>query len=169
VGATKGFTVAVWVGNFTGRPMEGVSGITGAGPLLYRAILAAASRRPPGVLLAPEDAGLLPVRICRLSGMRAARGCESLVEWFIPGTAGKGRRLGVRRPPRLPAEYAEWASGKGGRWASAAGAGEDRFRIVAPRGGDHRAPAGPRARPPIIRAGAPTQEAGEVRMVVGAD
>jgi penicillin-binding protein 1C len=138
VGVTKGFTVAVWVGNFTGRPMEGVSGITGAGPLLYRSMLAAASRRPPGVLPAPEDAGLLPVRVCRLSGMRAAGGCESLVEWFIPGTEPakdddweRGGRLS------LPAEYAEWASGQGGRWASAAGAGEDRFRIVTPRGGDH--------------------------------
>jgi membrane carboxypeptidase/penicillin-binding protein PbpC len=70
--------------------------------------------------------------------MRAAGGCESLVEWFIPGTEPskdddweRGGRLS------LPAEYAEWASGQGGRWASAAGAGEDRFRIVTPRGGDH--------------------------------
>jgi penicillin-binding protein 1C len=138
VGVTKGFTVAVWVGNFTGRPMEGVSGITGAGPLLYRSMLAAASRRPPGALPAPEEAGLLPVRVCRLSGMRAAGGCESLVEWFIPGTEPakeddweRGGRLA------LPAEYAEWAAGQGGRWAAAAGAGEDRFRIVTPRGGDH--------------------------------
>jgi penicillin-binding protein 1C len=138
VGVTKGFTVAVWVGNFTGRPMEGVSGITGAGPLLYRSMLAAASRRPPGALPAPEDAGLQPVRVCRLSGMRAAGGCESLVEWFIPGTEPSKNddwELGGRLS--LPAEYAEWAAGQGGRWASAAGAGEERFRIVTPRGGDH--------------------------------
>lgn len=148
VGVTKGFTVAVWVGNFTGRPMEGVSGITGAGPLLRRSMLAAASRRPPGALPEPQDAGLLPVRVCRLSGLRAAGGCESLVEWFIPGTEPakdddweRGGRLS------LPAEYAEWAAGQGGRWASAAGASEDRFRIVTPRPGDrYSVPLGVEAR-----------------------
>ncbi len=147
VGVTKGFTVAVWVGNFTGRPMEGVSGITGAGPLLYRSMLAAASRRPPGALPAPEDAGLRPVRVCRLSGLRAIGGCESLVEWFIPGTEPadddweRGGRLS------LPAEYAEWAAGQGGRWAAASGAGEERFRIVTPRRGDrYSVPLGVEAR-----------------------
>ena len=30
VGTTRNFTVAVWAGNFTGRPMQGVSGVTGA-------------------------------------------------------------------------------------------------------------------------------------------
>ena len=39
VGATGRFTVAVWVGNFSGRPMDGVSGVSGAGPLLHRAVL----------------------------------------------------------------------------------------------------------------------------------
>jgi len=149
VGVTRGFTVAVWVGDFTGRPMEGVSGITGAGPLLRRSILATATRRAPGVLPAPEDEGLVPVRVCRLSGMRAAGGCESLVEWFIPGTEPsraddweRGGRLS------LPAEYAEWAAGEGGRWAAAAASQtEDRFRIVTPRTGDrYSVPVGVEAR-----------------------
>ena len=42
VGAAGRFTVAVWVGNFSGRPMDGVSGVSGAGPLLHRAMLAVA-------------------------------------------------------------------------------------------------------------------------------
>ncbi len=46
VAVTGGFTVAVWVGNFSGRPMEGVSGVTGAGPLLHRAVLVTASALP---------------------------------------------------------------------------------------------------------------------------
>jgi membrane peptidoglycan carboxypeptidase len=50
-------TVAVWVGNFDGSPMEGVSGVTGAGPLFHAAMLAAqalypgASRAPLRALL----------------------------------------------------------------------------------------------------------------------
>jgi penicillin-binding protein 1C len=136
VGVTRGFTVAVWVGNFSGRPMEGVSGITGAGPLLYRSMLAAASRRPPGALPAPEDAGLVPVRVCRLSGLRATTGCESLVEWFLPGTEPGPDHWERAGRLTLPSEYAEWATSQGGRWAAAAGAGEERFRIVSPRDGD---------------------------------
>jgi penicillin-binding protein 1C len=138
VGVTRGFTVAVWVGNFTGRPMEGVSGVTGAGPLLYRAMLATASRRPPGALPTPEEAGLVPVRVCRLSGLRATPGCASTVEWFLPGTEPsrvddweRGGRVA------LPEEYAEWAAGERRRWSEAASlAGAERFHILAPRDGD---------------------------------
>ena len=35
VGFTPEFTVAVWVGNFNGSPMQSVSGITGAAPILH--------------------------------------------------------------------------------------------------------------------------------------
>lgn len=135
VGVTRGFTVAVWVGDFTGRPMEGVSGITGAGPLLYRAVLAVASRRAPGALPTPEEAGLVPVRVCRLSGLRATPECPSLVEWFIPGTVPAQVDHWERGRVALPDEYAEWASAQGGRFAAQNGGGE-RFRIVSPRNGD---------------------------------
>ncbi|HET6763149.1 MAG TPA: penicillin-binding protein 1C [Longimicrobiaceae bacterium] len=149
VGVTQGFTIAVWVGNFSGQPMDGVSGVSGAGPLLYRSMLAVASRRAPGTLPAPEEAGLQPVRVCRLSGLRATTACESTVEWFVPGTAPSRvddweRGDGLT----LPAEYAEWASAEGGRWAAAVARGhDDRFRIVAPRDGDRYAvPVGVEAR-----------------------
>jgi penicillin-binding protein 1C len=148
VGVTQGFTVAVWVGDFSGRPMEGVSGITGAGPLLYRSVLAVASRRAPGALPTPEEAGLVPVRVCRLSGLRATPECPSLVEWFIPGTQPtqvddweRGGRVA------LPDAYAEWASGQGGRWAALTRQGSERFRIVSPRNGDrYEVPTGVEAR-----------------------
>ncbi len=150
VGVTGGFTVAVWVGNFSGRPMQGVSGITGAGPLLRRAMLATASRRAPGALPTPEDAGLVPRRVCRLSGMLATPGCAAMTEWFIPGTEPsrpdeweRGGRVA------LPAEYAEWGAGEtalGGGLASLSGE-EGRFRIVAPREGDrYEVPLGVEAR-----------------------
>jgi penicillin-binding protein 1C len=148
VGVTRGFTVAVWVGDFSGRPMAGVSGITGAGPLLYRAMLAVASRRAPGALPTPAEAGLVPVRVCRLSGLRATPGCASLVEWFVPGTE-PARMDDWERGGRvaLPEEYAEWASAEGGRWAALARPGGERFRIVSPREGDRYAvPAGVEAR-----------------------
>ncbi|HEV3048866.1 MAG TPA: hypothetical protein VGX50_01075 [Longimicrobium sp.] len=149
MGVTQNFTVAVWVGDFSGRPMEGVSGITGAGPLLYRAMLATAGRYPPGALPTPQEAGLVPVRVCRLSGLRATPGCASLVEWFIPGTE-PSRSDDWERDGRvaLPDEYAEWAAGERGRMGMMASMdGEERFRILAPRDGDrYQVPVGVDAR-----------------------
>ena len=68
---TGRFTAAVWVGNFSGRPMDGVSGVSGAGPLLHRAVLAVARHYAPGSLRTPEAAGLRAATICRLSGLAA--------------------------------------------------------------------------------------------------
>jgi penicillin-binding protein 1C len=115
VGTTRGFTVAVWAGNFTGKPMQGVSGVTGAGPLLHRVVMATAERYPPGALTTPAEAGAVPEQVCRLSGMKATESCPRLTEWFKPGTEPaqpdnwerNGRRV-------LPAVYMEWAGAAGG-------------------------------------------------------
>ena len=145
VGVTGGFTVAVWVGNFDGQPMRGVSGVTGAGPLLHRAMLVTARRFDPGALPSPSAFGATQARICALSGMLATSGCPDLDEWFLPGT----------RPEKVcdwhqagsvvwPAEYVEWAEQSGAsvpplRMAERGSGGEDRggqFQIVSPRSGD---------------------------------
>jgi penicillin-binding protein 1C len=159
VGAAGRFTVAVWVGNFSGRPMDGVSGVSGAGPLLHRAVLATASRHAPGVLPTPEGAGALPVSICRLSGLRATARCPSATEWFAPGD--EPRRScdwHGEHGTTLPAEFAEWAQQNGvgatdgphlleplaTRAITASSAG---FRILSPQDGDvYRVPAGVEAR-----------------------
>ncbi len=160
VGATGSFTVAVWVGNFNGRPMDGVSGVSGAGPLLHRAVLAVARRHSPGALPTPGAAGAVPVRICRLSGLRATARCPSAVEWFAPGVV-PGRDCDWHQPGgvALPAEYAEWAEQEATAGvvapdpdpraiATAATTATDaRFRILSPLDGDvYRVPAGVDAR-----------------------
>ncbi len=145
VGATGGFTVAVWVGNFSGRPMDGVSGVSGAGPLLHRAVLATARRYPVGLLPDPRASGAVAAAVCRLSGLRPGAACPVAPEWFAPGHApadtcpwheGQG---GVE----LPAEYAEWAAqSESPRLPRPAGASapvrasDAGFHIVSPREGD---------------------------------
>ena len=131
VATTGRFTVAVWVGNFNGRPMQGVGGITGAGPLLHRAVLLTARAYPPGVLPTPPQAGAVAVRVCRLSGLRATPECPQMVEWFIPGTE-PDRDCDWHRDGSvvLPAEYAEW------RATTGAEANPTAFRITSPQDGD---------------------------------
>ncbi len=149
VGTTRGFTVAVWAGNFSGRPMQGVSGVTGAGPLLARAVMATARRIEPGVPVTPAEAGAVAAPVCRLSGLRATSRCAQLTEWFVPGTEPARSDDWERGDGRvaLPAEYAVWARQSALRTVEAppsagAPAGAS-FRIAAPLDGDRYAiPAG---------------------------
>jgi penicillin-binding protein 1C len=157
VGVTGAFTVAVWVGNFDGQPMRAVSGVTGAGPLLHRAMLVTARRYPPGDLESPRALGATKVRICALSGLRAAAGCPDLDEWFLVGTTPE-RSCDWHQGSTIvwPAEYIEWAEQNGAAGEAAASetaaseaaaseaaakktaarGGGAQFQIVSPRGGD---------------------------------
>jgi penicillin-binding protein 1C len=137
VAVTGGFTVAVWVGNFSGQPMAGVSGVTGAGPLLHRMVLLTAQRYPTGTLTRPADVGARVVRICRLSGLRAGPWCPAADEWFMPGTE--------------PAGTCDWHQAGGevvlpDVYAASAGVPDSGARVVhvgfaitSPRDGDHYA------------------------------
>src|SRR5206468_3270221 len=144
VGVTGAFTVAVWVGNFDGQPMRAVSGVSGAGPLLHRAMLVTARRYPPGDLESPRALGATKVRICALSGLRAAAGCPDLDEWFLVGTTPE-RSCDWHQGSTIvwPAEYVEWAEQNGKAAAGEAAANETaargggaQFQIVSPRSGD---------------------------------
>src|SRR5262249_48094353 len=138
-------------GNFSGRPMRQVSGVTGAGPLLHRAIMDVARIRAPGVLTSPAEAGAVRVAVCKLSGLQAGRFCPAIDEWVLPAT-----QLGrCDWPPAggrvvCPAEYAEWVSQHPADTAIAlAGDRGARtpFRIVSPQDGDrYRVPPGVDAR-----------------------
>jgi penicillin-binding protein 1C len=148
VAVTGGFTVAVWVGDFSGRAMEGVSGVTGAAPLLHRAALLAARRYSPGTLRQPRETGAVPVRICRLSGLLASERCPAGVEW-VPAGRAPDAVCDWHRPDgvHLPAEYAEWEGPMDAAprpTSVARGAGEtSALRILSPRDGDrYRIPPG---------------------------
>jgi penicillin-binding protein 1C len=154
VGTTGGFTAAVWVGNFSGRPMDGVSGVSGAGPLLHRVVLATARRYPVGSLPGPRSVGAVAAPVCRLSGARPGPGCPTATEWFTPGYAPIDTCSWHQADGgvRLPAEYAEWterselpAAAPPAARLAATGAGPavEEFRIVSPGEGDvYRLPPG---------------------------
>jgi penicillin-binding protein 1C len=147
VGTTSGFTVAVWVGNFSGRPMNDVSGVAGAGPLLHRVIVLTAQSYAPGALPPPPSVGAVPVTICQLSGLRATPGCPAMVEWFVPGTE-PARMCDWHRDGRvhLPPEYAEWAEQTGSRSDVAlTGQQETPVKAAVPRAADEGASAAPSA------------------------
>lgn len=84
IGYTDRYTVAVWTGDFAGRPLQQLAGATGAGPLFARAIHRVVDA-PPTHLPAPPDA-LVRTEVCAMSGRRATPLCPTLRAALIPKT-----------------------------------------------------------------------------------
>jgi penicillin-binding protein 1C len=132
-GYTRAVTVAVWVGNFDGTPMTGVSGITGAGPLFHAVMEAAMQSREDERLSVGSHEGLERVEVCALSGAIAGPHCPHRISEWRPAGADRtecamhvrvsvDRRNGLRAGPgctpaeteerdfeRFPPELREWA------------------------------------------------------------
>ncbi|MDQ6829720.1 MAG: penicillin-binding protein 1C [Gemmatimonadota bacterium] len=174
---TGNFTVAVWVGDFNGQPMDGVSGVTGAGPLLRRAVLLTAARVSAGELPTPASTGATSISICRVSGLRAGPDCPHSLEWFAAGRE-PSRECDWHRGGRvvLPARFAEWSAQHGGATddvhVAAHSAAPDsvddaHFRIVSPRDGDrYRVPPGVERRYSTVAMVATGPEAAHVRWFI---
>jgi penicillin-binding protein 1C len=117
VGFTHERTVGVWVGNFSGAPMERVSGITGAGPIFQRVMRRAMRDIAPAPLV--DRARFAHARICPLSGQIAGTSCPgALDEVFLPGTAPEDacpmhRGIDGRFELTLGPEYETWAAREG--------------------------------------------------------
>ena len=85
VGYTPKYTVGVWVGNFDGKPMYTVSGVTGCGPLFRDIMLLLEEKNSAQAFLLPAD--IVQVSVCPLSGKRAASECPGHIEEiFVKGT-----------------------------------------------------------------------------------
>ena len=84
IGYTPEFTVGVWVGNFDGQPMIGVSGVTGAGPLLHEIFERLHSQR--GTSWYTPPAGIVSRAVHRVTGhlldTARANGPDAVIEKF---------------------------------------------------------------------------------------
>ncbi|MBC8041893.1 MAG: penicillin-binding protein 1C [Rhizobacter sp.] len=90
----ENFTVGVWVGNFDGTPMQNLSGVSGAGPILRDAVIALSERFARDVSFQKANfdmpAGIRIVNVCPVFGERYGSGCAASVEEkFISGTEPK--------------------------------------------------------------------------------
>jgi penicillin-binding protein 1C len=84
------YVLAVWIGNFDGRPNNAFVGRTAAGPLLFQIIDGLRSNWPEPVQphLPPPGANLKRVEFCAVSGELPEPWCAQRVEgWFIPGVS----------------------------------------------------------------------------------
>ncbi len=82
------YVLAVWIGNFDGKPNPGFIGRAAAAPLLFQIIdaLRASWPEPNAPHQPPPNANLKRVEFCAVSGDLPGRNCTHRVEgWFIPG------------------------------------------------------------------------------------
>jgi penicillin-binding protein 1C len=115
VGFDKEHTVAVWAGNFDGRPMRDTFAIRAATPL-WAAVIQELLRRDHPVDLPEENDRLVRREVCKATGLVPSRfSPATLNEFFLPGTeprensadyfASDGRLL-------LPDAYARWCASR---------------------------------------------------------
>jgi len=87
IGLVGDAVLAVWIGNFDGRPNPALVGVKAAAPLFFRIsdALALAGQTAPAEQPPP---GLIQVEVCAASGDLPNRWCpQTATTWFIPGTS----------------------------------------------------------------------------------
>ena len=105
VGYTREVTVAVWVGNFDGRPMHGLLAMQGAAPLWRDAMLVAMEGRPRHGFEPPSDSE--SAEICPVSGMLRGPHCPAGRHEHVSGEHGPAVACTWHGPDgalRVPAE-----------------------------------------------------------------
>ncbi|MGB3191178.1 MAG: penicillin-binding protein 1C [Limnoraphis sp.] len=130
VGFTPDYTVATWVGNFDGKPMQNVSGVMGAAPLWSRIMMQLHSQEEPLNFSVPAEFVKLP--ICATTGKKPTSDCQSgiVLEYFhqddIPAYQNSAENL------KLTAEYNEWLAQQN-RWDLI----PNQLRILSPLSDDY--------------------------------
>jgi penicillin-binding protein 1C len=86
VGYTDRFTVAVWTGDFAGRPLRQLAGANGAGPLFHRVMRLVVDRAGPSARPRVGDPppGIVEVTVCPLSGLKAGPSCPHRRAVHVP-------------------------------------------------------------------------------------
>ncbi len=171
MGFNARFTVGVWVGNFDNSPMRGVSGVTGAAPILRDIFTWLEGRwpspwfpRPPEVIgmdVDPLTGKPVPARLAEKRPVVR----EQFIREHAPGRTTGGEGYDATGRVLLPATYANWLAGPDNWLGNAAIADQQTapaaFEIRSPLPGsrvilDPDLPDGGRRLP--LRAGVPFSE-----------
>lgn len=101
LGFTSEYTVGVWAGDFSGRPLKALSGGSAAAPL-WRQVMLHLHRNAPG-RLPPLPAGLVRRRVCALSGAAAGPACPAVLDELFDRDNPPRPRCPLHAPAPEPA------------------------------------------------------------------
>jgi penicillin-binding protein 1C len=117
LGYTPEFAVGVWVGNFDGSPMEGVSGVTGAAPILHEVFAHLHKRFGTSWYVTPDQ--IVSRRVHPITGrLVETTPADAVLEKFLAKNqpaAATAQDYDAEGRVVLSAEYAEWAK-SGDNW-----------------------------------------------------
>lgn len=136
-GYTPEFTVGVWVGNFDGTPMEHISGVTGAAPILHDLFEHLHQRYGTTWYEAPAniiECWVHPITGKRLSQTQAASGSEAVREKFLAANLPPVESSVALAAVRLGGEYRDWLA-SGDNWLgnrAVLAPGQSSLRILFP-------------------------------------
>ncbi|MFZ2421892.1 MAG: transglycosylase domain-containing protein [Anaerolineae bacterium] len=100
VGYTPDLAVGVWVGNSDGTPMQGVSGVAGAGPI-WNSFLATALKDKPQLPF-PVPADIELIEVCADSGTVPSATCPvRRAEVFVKGRGPLSAEFDIHRKVRI--------------------------------------------------------------------
>jgi penicillin-binding protein 1C len=115
VGFDKEHTVAVWAGNFDGRPMRDTFAVRAATPL-WAAIMQALLGRDHPLDPPLENENLIRHEICKTTGLRPSRfSNETMSELFLAGTEPRddsANYFATDGKLLLPDAYARWCASR---------------------------------------------------------
>jgi len=117
-GYSPEFTVGIWVGNFDGSPMQHVSGVTGAAPILHDLFVHLHLRYGTTWYAAPANIAefwVHPVTGKRLDEVRSRPGLEAVKEKFVANNLPPLEDSVALSPVLLGNEYRDWL-GSGDNW-----------------------------------------------------
>jgi penicillin-binding protein 1C len=83
IGYTRRYTLAVWAGDFSAKPMDHISGSAGAGTILARIANILRQRDPSGFTLPEEPPGLVGIQVCAESGQAPGPYCGRAISVFV--------------------------------------------------------------------------------------
>ena len=106
IGFSSDYTVATWVGNFNGDPMQKISGVMGAAPLWQRIMLHLHEQQTPEPFMPPSTMVQLP--ICASSGLKPDSTCPAVVQEYLFSQDLQEYTLSPQNSPSLSAEYNQW-------------------------------------------------------------
>lgn len=139
LGATTGYTVGVWMGNFTGDTVIGETGSSIPARVVRAVLDALTDVAPKSASAFPEPVKYRKMPVCALSGMAPGYLCGAVTDEYVPVAQSRHRPVcswhyqenGVARV-RYPQEYQRWLSGRNDAGSLFA---ESDVRILSPTDG----------------------------------
>lgn len=128
LGSTTGYTVGVWMGNFTGETVIRETGSSIPAGIVRRLLDILAEQEPDSAEEFPEPVTYRKAPVCVTSGMAPGPFCNSVAEEYIPAASLQNRpvctwhySMNGRVQVRYPQEYQRWLGGRNAAGTMAAG------------------------------------------------